>query len=62
MGNGLAKYDGAIYSVTRIKDGKANLAHPNGGKVIHRDVSVYDLYEAGGNKERKLKGYRTQIG
>jgi hypothetical protein len=38
------------------------MAHPNGGKVIHRDVSVYDLYEAGGNKERKLKGYRTQIG
>lgn len=62
MGNGLAKYDGVIYSITRIKGDKASLAHPNGGKVIHRDVSVYDLYEAGGKKERKLKAYRSQIG
>lgn len=55
----LVKYKGEIYSITRCKDDKVNLANPNGGKVIHKDVSVYDLYEAGGKKERKLKGYRN---
>lgn len=60
MGNGLVKYNGELYMVTRIKDDKANLAHPNGGKAIHKDVPMHDLYVAGGKKERKLKGYRTK--
>lgn len=53
MGNGLVKYNGELYMVTRIKDDKANLAHPNGGKAIHKDVPMHDLYVAGGKKERK---------
>ena len=61
MGNGLVKYNDELYMVTRIKDDKANLAHPNGGKVIHKDVPIHDLYVAGGKKERKLKGYRLII-
>lgn len=55
----IVKYKGELYSITRIKDDKANLAHPNGGKVIHKDVPMQDLYVAGGTKERKLKGYRS---
>jgi hypothetical protein len=50
-----------IKNLFRIKDDKANLAHPNGGKVIHKDVPIHDLYVAGGKKERKLKGYRLII-
>jgi len=52
-------YDNEPYMVTRHKADKVNLSHPNGGKVIHKNVSVYDLREYGGNKERKLKGYRS---
>ena len=54
----IVKYKGELYSITRIKDDKVNLAHPNGGKVIHKDIPIQDLYVAGGTKERKLKGYR----
>lgn len=56
--NVLVKYNGELYLVTRHKDDKVNLAHPNGGKVIHKSISIYDLYVAGGTKERKLKGCR----
>jgi hypothetical protein len=59
MKNVLVKYNGELYCITRCKDDKVNLSHPNGGKVIYKDVSIYDLYEAGGKKERKLKGYRS---
>ena len=52
-------YNEIPYLVTRHKDDKVNLAHPNGGKVIHKNISINDLREYSGNKERKLKGYRS---
>lgn len=56
--NVIVLYNNEPYVITRHSDDKVNLAHPNGGKVIHKDVSIYDLRVYGGNKERKLKGYR----
>ena len=56
--NVIVMYNNESYKVTSHREDKVNLSHPNGGKVIHKDVSIYDLREYGGNKERKLKGYR----
>ena len=53
------KYNNELYKVTRHKDDKVNLSHPNGGKVIHKDISIDDLWEAGGDKDRKVKGFRS---
>lgn len=57
--NTIVMYNETPYLVTRHKDDKVNLAHPNGGKVIHKNISINNLRVYGGDKERKLKGYRS---
>jgi hypothetical protein len=53
------KYNDMEYKVTRHIEGKVNLCFLNSGKVIHKDVLVSELRVAGGNKERKIKGFRS---
>jgi hypothetical protein len=52
------KYNDVEYKVTRHKEDKVNLCFLNNGKVVHKDVLISELRIAGGNKERKIKGFR----
>ena len=53
------KYNDELYKITRNRDGKANLADLRTGKVIHKDVPIEDLRQCGGDKERRIKGFRS---
>lgn len=55
----VVKYNNVHYIVTKHRGTKVNLCLLNDGKVVHRDIDVAELRVSGGNKERKIKGFRS---